>query len=126
MAACDAEKLVQSCPSGEPVTCGVFHYTDRDTRQRVHAKSCVWTRYCGNNDTFCREILGGAADCYLECCHTELCNYEETGPTDDDWDDDDCSWIDAGSARLASLSAAWACALGISLAINVWPGTNPA
>ena len=43
-----------------------------DSRQEL----CV-EKDCGSNDTFCGGIIQGGADCRLECCDQELCNFQE-------------------------------------------------
>ena len=132
--------MQQKCPGKPAPACAMFIYKSK-TGVLIHAKSCTHQSYCGSNGTFCKDILLGGSDCRLECCDGELCNIKETfkpttppvttapteGPTtvetkttlpthettapDYDDDDDDCSWIDAGSTHLISGILLFACAL---------------
>ena len=112
---CDENKENESCKANPEPSCGTFLYTNKQGR-RIHARSCVHQQYCGANDTFCREISLGGTDCRLQCCTTDFCNYHENGfastmpPVYED-EDEDCSWIDAGSTPGLSRVLLLACAL---------------
>ena len=74
---CNANKGEQTCGSKFPPACGIFVFRSTQSGALIHAKSCVWEKDCGSNDTFCSGINLGGADCRLQCCDQELCNYEE-------------------------------------------------
>ena len=97
---CNANREEQTCGTKFEPACGIFIYRSTKSDVLIHAKSCVWKKDCGSNDTFCSGINLGGADCRLDCCDQELCNYQEgfnstsSQDTGDD-EEEDCSWIES-------------------------------
>ena len=74
---CNANRENQTCKTTFEPSCGIFIFKNKVSGVLIHAKSCVWKKDCGSNDTFCKGISHGGADCRLQCCDQELCNFQE-------------------------------------------------
>ena len=147
-AECNTNKAKQECKDKPAPACAMFIYKSKTGVLIHAKSCTFRQSYCGSNGTFCKDIALGGSDCRLECCDGELCNIKEKfrpttppvttapteGPTtvetkttlpthettapDYDDDDDDCSWIDAGSTHLISGILLLACALCGLLSCN--------
>ena len=118
---CDEKILKAHCSTHAKGAdrCGIFSFLNT-SGIRVYGKSCVQQKFCGNPVTFCNnvaKIFGKAEECKIECCSEEFCNYNDASSSSDDYDSDDCDWIDAGMSLSVSGVLVGACAMNAVMTV---------